>query len=104
MGLVRGSRRKRVVPVVRVVLDHRRHRREVLGLAAVEVPVAPARGAFQGGGVGWGGCGRREELTAAVKRVAADIRSVVLEALLIHRHHRDWRRVVDEMALQHAVA
>lgn len=82
------------MPVVGAVLDRRRNRcprRRVLRLPAVEVAVAAAGGALQGGGVSRDGGGRGHELAAAVERVAAHAGGVVLKTFLVREAARRWR-------------
>lgn len=92
-----------VVAVVGLVLDDGGGGRGFLGVAAVEVAVAAARGAFQRAGVRGVGGGGGHELAAAVHSVAAHGCGVVLEAFLVRHHGRRGRRRWIEVALEHAV-
>lgn len=64
----------------------------LVGVAAVEVAVAAAGGAFKGGGVGGEGGGRGHELAAAVEGVPADGGGVVLEAFAVGDNYGQRRR------------
>ena len=84
----------RVVAVVGAVLEYRRNgcgKRWILRLPAVEVAVAAASGALQGGRVSSDSSGRWHELAAAVERVAAHAGGVVLKTFLVREAGRRWR-------------
>lgn len=61
----------------------RRGEERFIGLTSVEVAVASAGGAFQGGGVSGVGCRGGHEFAAAIEGVAAEGGGVVLEAFLV---------------------
>lgn len=73
-----------------VVAAHENFGGGIVRVAAVEVAVAATSGAFERGGVGLGGVGGRQELTAAIEGEATHAGSVVLEAFFVQHHHDFW--------------